>query len=183
MPNKPKYNFKNTVTSAEVLSFRKSLSLSQADFANLLGISKPTIERMEHSNNEIIGAIAILIDLLTENPELIEARIIPNKKYPLRLWYMYKNKKCTLIDVDDMNRKVYIKNYISNIMFCAFGSNQKPTYVDYEDFLKSRCFPETRDKIKIELSALGIPFYDPMLIIEKTEGRMAEDDFWILIER
>lgn len=40
-----------------------------------------------------------------------------------------------------------------------------------------------RDKMKIHLQALGIPFYDPMLIIEKTGGRMAEDDFWIDIER
>ena len=27
------------------------------------------------------------------------------------------------------------------------------------------------------------PFYDPIMIIEKTEGRMAEDNFWIRIER
>lgn len=68
-------------------------------------------------------------------------------------------------------------------MFLAFGANNSPSYEDYEEFLKSRCFPETRDKIKIQLEALNIPFYDPMMIIEKTEGRMAEDDFWIYIER
>ena len=34
-----------------------------------------------------------------------------------------------------------------------------------------------------ELRELDLPFYDPMMIIEKTEGRMAEDDFWIQIER
>ena len=28
-----------------------------------------------------------------------------------------------------------------------------------------------------------VPFYDPIMIIEKTEGRMAEDNFWIRIER
>jgi putative transcriptional regulator len=37
--------------------------------------------------------------------------------------------------------------------------------------------------MKIGLRELGIPFYDPLLIIEKTAGRMAEDDFWIRIER
>ena len=37
--------------------------------------------------------------------------------------------------------------------------------------------------MKIQLEVLGLPFYDPMLIIEKTQGRMADDDFWILIER
>ena len=37
--------------------------------------------------------------------------------------------------------------------------------------------------MKIMLEGLGIPFYDPILIVEKTGGRMAEDDFWIKIER
>ena len=37
--------------------------------------------------------------------------------------------------------------------------------------------PESRDKMKLILKDLGLPFYDPIMIIEKTEGRMAEDDF------
>ena len=37
--------------------------------------------------------------------------------------------------------------------------------------------------MKLILKDLDLPFYDPMMIIEKTEGRMAEDDFWIRIER
>ena len=53
----------------------------------------------------------------------------------------------------------------------------------YVEFLESRCFPESRDKIKLVLKDLDLPFYDPFLIIEKTEGKMAEDDFWIRIER
>ncbi|MBO5541977.1 MAG: hypothetical protein J5936_00910, partial [Acholeplasmatales bacterium] len=76
-----------------------------------------------------------------------------------------------------------IKNYTNNLLYRAFGVNENPTYKDFEEFLKSRCFPETRDKLKLVLNNLNIPFYDPFLIIEKTEGRMAEDDFWIKIER
>ena len=41
----------------------------------------------------------------------------------------------------------------------------------------------TRDKMKLVLRDLGVPFYDPYLIVQKTEGRMAEDDFWLKIER
>ena len=37
--------------------------------------------------------------------------------------------------------------------------------------------------MKLVLKDLDVPFYDPLLIIEKTQGRMAEDDFWIRIER
>lgn len=32
-------------------------------------------------------------------------------------------------------------------------------------------------------SIINLPFCDPFLIIEKTEGRMSGDDFWIQIER
>ena len=60
---------------------------------------------------------------------------------------------------------------------------ENPTIEDYNEFLESRCFPRTRDKMKLVLRDLGIPFYDPYLIIQKTEGRMAEDDFWLKIER
>ena len=90
---------------------------------------------------------------------------------------MYKNILCTVIDVDELDRKVEIENYIKNPMFRAFGVNTEPSFEDYEEFLESRCFPPSRDKMKIELRSLGIPFYNPILIIEKTEGRMAEDDF------
>jgi len=177
------YNVKNSINPKEIKEFRKKLGLTQAEFASFLGVSRPTAERMESSGKDITGPVAVLIDLLKDNIELIEDRIIPEKKYPLRLWYMYKDKKCTLIDVDELNKKVSIRNYVPSIMYRAFGNNDRPGYDDYEEFLKSRCFPESRDKIKIELEALGIPFYDPFMIIEKTEGRMAEDDFWILIDK
>ena len=68
-------------------------------------------------------------------------------------------------------------------MLRAFGVNNEPDYDDYEQFLESRCFPRTRDKMKLELKRLDIPFYDPILIIEKTLGRMEEDEFYIEIER
>ena len=37
--------------------------------------------------------------------------------------------------------------------------------------------------MKLMLRHFELPFYDPMLIIEKTKGRMADDDFWLEIER
>ena len=95
---------------------------------------------------------------------------------------MKKNILCTLIDVDDTKQIVKIKNFTDNLMFRAFGKNETPNYKDYEEFLKSRCFPETRDKLKLVLADLDLPFYDPFLIIQKTEGRMAEDDQWIEME-
>lgn len=47
---------------------------------------------------------------------------------------MYKNKPCTLIDVDEAKKIVRIKNYVDNVQFTAFGSNTEPSIADYEDF-------------------------------------------------
>ena len=83
----------------------------------------------------------------------------------------------------EYEQEVKIRNYTDKIMFRAFGTIDNPDYNDYLEFLESRCFPESRDKMKLILKDLGLPFYDPIMIIEKTAGRMAEDDFWIRIER
>lgn len=96
---------------------------------------------------------------------------------------MFKNELCTIIDVNEIDRKIEVYNFTTHVLMKAFGINENPDYQEYEDFLESRCFPRERDKMKLILKELDIPFYDPIMIIEKTKGRMAEDDFWIEIER
>ena len=75
------------------------------------------------------------------------------------------------------------KNFTEDIQSRAFGANEHPDFKDYEEFLKSRCFPGSRDKMQLMLKELNLPFFDPFMIIQKTGGRMAEDDFHIDIER
>ena len=169
-------------TAKEIKRIRKLLQLTQKEFARLVGCSKPTIERWETSSSPITGPVVLLLQLIEREPNCISALEIPPRQLPLRLWYMHDQQLCTLIDVDEINRKIKIKNYTDNILFCAFGGVEHPDYESYMAFLESRCFPRSRDKMKLILKDLDIPFYDPFLIIEKTEGRMAEDDFWIKIE-
>lgn len=121
--------------------------------------------------------------MLEKYPEYEESVKVPEKIWSLRIWYMYGQNVCTLIDVNEQERNVKVKNYADKIMFRAFGIVENPDYDQYLEFLKSRCFPESRDKMKLILKDLELPFYDPILIIEKTEGRMAGDDFGIRIER
>ena len=163
-----KFAIKETVSAEEVKMLRKKLGLTQRDFAGLLGCSKPTVERLEREGTVTKGPMALLMKLLDRDAEYIQT---------------LKDTPCTLIDVDEMQKIVHIRNYVDNIQFRAFGIKEDPTIEDYNEFLESRCFPRTRDKMKLVLRDLGIPFYDPYLIIQKTEGRMAEDDFWIRIER
>lgn len=144
-----------------------------------MGVSKPTSERWERGKENISGPIAPMLYLLDSFPDLLNVITAPKAMYSMRLYYMYEQRVCTVIDVDETRRKIHITNYTDDVLFCAFGANFNPTYKDYEEFLESRCFPKSRDKMKIMLKALDIPFYDPLLIIEKTEGRMADDCFWI----
>ena len=96
---------------------------------------------------------------------------------------MHGQMVCTVIDVNELKREVIVRNYTDHVIFRAFGVEEEPSYEQYLEFLESRCFPRSRDKMKLILKDLDLPFYDPFMIIEKTEGRMAEDDFWIRIER
>ena len=96
---------------------------------------------------------------------------------------MYKNKPCTLIDVDEAKKIVRIKNYVDNVQFTAFGSNTEPSIADYEDFLESRCLPRSRDKIKLELKESDIPFYNPYLIVKKRRGEWQKEYNQMTIRR
>ena len=178
-----KFIINNALCGKEFKRIRNKCKLTQESISQFLNVSKKTIERWEGSNCAITGATVRIMRMLDDNPNLIKEFEIPDKKYSLRIKYLLGNEICTIIDVDEINRKIEIKNFRKNYLNCAFGKVLSPTYEDYEEFLESKCFPRTRDKMKIILKMLDIPFYDPILIIEKTKGRMAEDDFWLEIER
>jgi putative transcriptional regulator len=178
-----KYVIQKSITSEEIRELRQRLGMTQKSFSDFLCVSKRTVERWESMSEPIKGAIVTLVEILLRRPEIEEELRLEPKTYRLRLRYMYKNMVCTVIDVDELDRRVKIHNYIKNPMFRAFGVNTEPSYEEYEDFLESRCFPRTRDKMKLELKRLGIPVYDPILIIEKTEGRMADDNFRLIIDK
>lgn len=97
------------------------------------------------------------------------------------LEYYNGNKLSTRITVDYLTESVSIVNYTDDLIDRAFGINTTPTFEDYENFLESRCFPRTRDHLKIILKDLNLDFYEPIEIIKKTEGRLAEDDMYLKI--
>lgn len=177
-----KFAVNEYVTSNEIKKVRRKMNLTQSEFARLTGSSKPTVERWEKEGAKVKGPIVLLVEMLKQNMDYVVRLEIPPKELPVRMWYMYKDKICTLIDVDEVKEIVRIKNYAGNVMFTAFGNIVEPDIEDYKEFLESRCFPRTRDKIKLELERLNVPFYDPYMIIQKTQGRMAEDDFWIRMD-
>lgn len=97
------------------------------------------------------------------------------------LYFMNEEELCTKIYADFTNRRVRIENVTDDVWHQAFGVRQHPTWEDFQQFLEDRCFPRTRDKMKLILDNIGVQCYDPWQIILKTQGRMAEDNQWLRI--
>ena len=103
----------------------------------------------------------------------------PEPGYTLRMTYMCRRRPCTVIDVNFLNRRIKINNRTADPLHRAFGVIEEPEWEDFEYFLAERCFPAGRGNVKTLLKALELTHYDPLQIIEKTGGRMADDDMWI----
>lgn len=97
----------------------------------------------------------------------------------MTLYYKNGERRTTKIVVDYANNMVKIENYSDFPLELAFGVNTNPTMKDFEDFLEDRCFPRTRDNMKLHLRELGLDYYDPYAICRKTNGRLEGDNFSI----
>ena len=103
-------------------------------------------------------------------------------KYDVKQIIFYdKDKPCTRIYADFTLQTITAENLTDNIIKTAFGVKLKPTWDDFLDFLEERCIPRQRDGLREYLDVLGIDEYDPFQIIQKTKGRMAEDQQWLKI--
>lgn len=89
---------------------------------------------------------------------------------------------CARIAADETTQKIRVENLVSDFLKLPFGNNQNPSWEDYLHFLESRCIPRTRAGLREYLETIGVDHYDPLEIIRKTQGRMAEDDLWLTME-
>jgi len=89
---------------------------------------------------------------------------------------------CSTIYADFTERSVAVENRNVSIIKTAFGNNLLPSWEDFQNFLAERCVPRERAGLREYLEALGLDEYDPLAIIEKTSGRMAEDQQWLTID-
>lgn len=89
---------------------------------------------------------------------------------------------CARIAADETAKKLRVENLVSDFLKLPFGNNQNPSWEDYLHFLESRCIPRTRAGLREYLETIGVDHYDPLEIIQKTQGRMAEDAIWLTVE-
>lgn len=99
----------------------------------------------------------------------------------VRLLYMSRDKVMTVIDVNDKEEKIKIKNFTNKIFFRAFGINESPNWNNFQGFLEDRCVPRTRYNIDEILKDMGMTEYNSFEFIKRTQGRMADDKEWILL--
>lgn len=95
--------------------------------------------------------------------------------------YYDREMLCTRIYADFSDKAIKAENFTEQIVKTAFGNKEHISWEDFEHFLEDRCISKYRDGLKEYLDALGLYEYDPMEIIGKTEGRMAEDEQWIKV--
>lgn len=93
----------------------------------------------------------------------------------MKLLYKSGDVVTTEIYADYKTRNVSIINHTNDCLERAFGIKEDPSFEDLEEFLESRCFPRTRDRMRWHLDALGLDSYEPLEIIKKTQGKMAGD--------
>ena len=63
-------------SSEDIKQIRKQVGLSQAVFASSLGVSKKTVEAWERGRNTPAGPSRRLLQLIRDNPEMIEQYMI-----------------------------------------------------------------------------------------------------------
>ena len=89
---------------------------------------------------------------------------------------------CARIAADETKKTVCVENLAADCLKLPFGNNKNPIWEDYLYFLESRCIPRTRAGLREYLETIGVDHYDPLEIIQKTQGRMAEDAIWLTVE-
>ena len=104
-------------------------------------------------------------------------------RYKARYDYMLGDDILTSILVDFLHEQIDIFNYSSHPMKRAFGVKKRPSWNDFVSFLEDRCVPRSRDHMKLILHDYKLDSYDPFAIVERTGGRMAEDERYIKIYR
>lgn len=96
--------------------------------------------------------------------------------------YFDQKQLCTLIYADFTDKTLQAENYTDNLVKTAFGKKRLLCWEDFENFLEERCMPRQRVGIQEYLESIDVAEYVPWEIIQKTQGRMAEDQQWIEIE-
>ena len=172
---------KPSITDAELQKIRakREQGISVTKLAEEYGVSRQTMSTYLNPQQEDINEIIYRTykKWIEVNKEFRNSHKVQD--YLLRMEYMCEDEICSSILVNFEKKEIAVVNHTNDVIHQAFGVKAKPDWEDFEYFLESRCFPRGRDHMKDILRDLELDFYDPLAIIEKTKGRMAEDKQWL----
>lgn len=165
--------------------------IMNSDVQKLLGVSPATATRIltGFMNEDKLKRIRVQscwgYVTLEEAYQSIE-EFVSQKKimgHNLKKISFYDDKElCTAIYADFTDKTLKAENYTEDIITTAFGNNKFPNWTDFTAFLEERCIPRERDGLREYLDVIDVAEYNPLEIIKKTKGKMAEDSQWIEIE-
>lgn len=168
----------------EIHALRKRLGLTQKDFGALLGVSAKSVERWEADDKPVTGPVVTLARILWEYPQIVDRLQVPKREQPHRFWFCWKDYRCTLIDADDKKRQIQVKDFTLDHTKKAFGVVSRPSYEDFEELVAVRCGigGGNSTQLKYVLKENGLTEYDPLAILRKTQGRLPDDEFSLIVE-
>lgn len=76
--NNPNFAIQKYVTGSDIKRVRKTLRLTQKKFAELVGVSKATMERWETKEDKITGPVVLLLKILEDHRSML-------RKYRFRI--------------------------------------------------------------------------------------------------
>ena len=136
-----------------------------------LGLTESKME-ISFDGERIIISPHFSVDKFLEKKESLGHKL-------LKLEFYDGEVLCTKIVADFTDETLSVENTTERIVKTAFGKNKAPTWEDFQNFLEERCVPQSRSGIREYLETIGVEEYNPMEIIKKTNGRMAEDNQWL----
>lgn len=129
----------------------------------------------------VVSQTKIMMSRILSGSEFAEQQLAQG--HEVRALRLYdRNALCSTIYADFTAQTVIVENQAVPTIKTAFGNNLLPNWEDFQRFLEERCIPRQRAGLREYLETLGLDEYDPLAIIEKTGGRMAEDQQWLTIE-
>lgn len=126
------------------------------------------------------GHSVTIVPRLSVQEFAAQKRGLGHRLYWLRLFD--GDRLCSTLCADATDESLAVQNHVADPVKTAFGNTPLPTWQDFQLFLQERCIPKERAGLREYLEALGLQEYDPLTIIQKTGGRMAEDGQWIEME-
>lgn len=161
--------------SAGSKSYRVSLP---SNWVKELGLDKDSYTELIFDGKSIV-----IRPVQSDDINIFKSAAIKSGHSVIQYEYFDKETLCSTIICDFTDKNLRVENHTDNLLKTAFGVQSKPTWADFIEFMEERCVPKTRDNLTEILKKLNLNSYDAVAIVEKTQGRMAEDEQWLKITK